>query len=141
MRKILGIVLAVAMLTVGCGAGLASILANIVSGVVDAITIVDQVNDFVDTYFKSNPNPDLQKKIGTVISKCRTSINNLVNRAARGSQDLQNKEVLAATVEFKAAFDELMDLVGPLGCQVDGGKYKGAPSTFTVKKPLLLLDK
>jgi len=140
MKKRLGMVLMVAVLTMGCGASLAAILAATISGVQDAMLILDQVSSFVDTYFATKPAPELQAKIDTAFEKCNKALN-IINRTAQGGQDVQNKNMQAAMKDFQAAFLDLMDLVGPLGCQVAGGKYKGTPATLTVNRPMLMAQK
>ena len=124
---------------VGCGATLGTIIATVLSVVTDASLIVDQVQDFVDTYFDAKPDPVVQAKVTAIIGKCRSALI-VMDRAAKGGQDLNSKDVVAAMKNFQEAFAELMNLVGPLGVKIAGepAKLGDGPARLTIMRPLAM---
>lgn len=124
---------------VGCGATLGTIIATVISVITDAALIVDQVQDFVDTYFDGKPDPVVQAKVTAIIGKCKTALI-MMDRAAKGGQDLNSKDVVAAMKDFQEAFAELMILVEPLGVKIKGepNRLSSVPTRLTIMRPLAM---
>lgn len=123
--------------TAGC-AGLVSLLPKVVSIATDAAMILDGIQAFVSSYFVAAPNPELQAKVDDAITDCRVSLQ-IALRTADGAESLSRSEVDEAFDAFKAAYLELMQLVGPLGVKqalpgVD--TMQVSPQSLTVPQPL-----
>jgi hypothetical protein len=138
MKKLIATAILLVSL-VGCGATLGTIIATVISVITDAALIVDQVQDFVDTYFDGKPDPVVQAKITAIIGKCKTALI-MMDRAAKGGQDLNSKDVVAAMKDFQEAFAELMILVEPLGVKIKGepDKFGDVPARLTIMRPLVM---
>lgn len=138
MKKLIATVI-VFIALVGCGATLGTIIATVISVITDAALIVDQVQGFVDTYFDGKPDPVVQSKVTAIIGKCKTALI-MMDRAAKGGQDLNSKDVVAAMKDFQEAFAQLMILVEPLGVKIAGepAKLGDVPTRLTIMRPLAM---
>lgn len=98
-------------------------LPTVVSAVVDAITVLNQIEAWANVYFAAHPDKDKQKAVAQAIGKARSALN-AANRTCRGTQELNQAQVDAAFADFKVAYQELSALCGGL----PGGGFR-------VKKP------
>lgn len=105
--------LALAFGSVGCAA-IASALPTVISAVVDGMSIIDQIQHFVDAYFANKPDKEKYEQVAHAIARCRSALNT-ANRIANGAEKLNQEKVDDAFTDFRVAYQELMVLVGPLG--------------------------
>jgi hypothetical protein len=135
MFKILACILALS--TASC-ATLSGNLPNIIAYVQDGEFILNSISRFVDLFFRTSPNTDLQLKIEKVMDQARTALD-LALRAASGGQKLDQKQVDAAFEEFKKAYADLLILVAPLGVRTStDGSFRGTPIGLLVPAPMAL---
>ena len=135
MFKILVCILALS--TASC-ATLSGNLPSIVAYVQDGEFILNSISRFVDLFFRTSPNTDLQLKIEKVMDQARTALD-LALRAASGGQKLDQKQVDAAFEEFKKAYADLLILVAPLGVRTStDGSIRGTPIGLLVPAPMAL---
>lgn len=139
MKPIVALVLA---LSLSAGPGCATIapfLPTVIAAVTDGALVVDTIDRFVDRYFESRPNPDLQKKIDIATARVRSALDAAL-RIASGAQHLNQAKVDEAFAEFRLAYQDLLALVGPLGVMTDrGGKLQARPGGgLLVPEPMAL---
>lgn len=101
----------------------------------DGQLVVSTIESFARTFFVSNPNPDLEKKINTAVARARAALDGAI-RAANGTGDLHKGDVDGAFAEFKVAYTDLINLVHPLGISTAGDHLKAVPGGLVVPSPL-----
>ena len=99
---------ACAVLT-SCHALLAA-LPEIIAVVTDAMLVLDQIQAFVDRYFKGAPNPPNEATVRDAMARARAALQ-LVNRAALAAEDIEQKDYDAAIKEFEQAYNDLLIVV------------------------------
>ncbi|MES1205011.1 MAG: hypothetical protein ABUS79_03660 [Pseudomonadota bacterium] len=127
--------LSAALAAPGC-ATVATYLPTVIAAVTDGALVLDTIDKFVDRYFESRPNPDLQKKADIAIARTRSALDAAL-RIAAGTKDLNEAQVDAAFAEFRIAYTDLMALLGPLGVS-SGNALRATPGGLTVPEPLAL---
>lgn len=135
MLKKLALIVAFAFAVPACAAVVAS-LPTIVAAVTDGLMVVDSIKQFVDTYFKVQPNAALESKVEIAITRVRQALH-VALRATKGTEKLTQEQVDAAFAEFRAAYTELLVLVGPLGVTT-GDTLRATPGTLSVPEPMAL---
>lgn len=111
-------------------------LPAIVAAVTDGLMVVDAIKEFVDTYFKVQPNPTLQDKVAQALIKTRGALNAALH-ATQGAERLTQQQIDDAFKEFRQAYAELLALVGPLGV-VSGDSLRAVPGGLYVPEPMAL---
>lgn len=135
MLKKLALIVAFAFAVPACAAVVAS-LPTIVAAVTDGLMVVDSIKQFVDTYFKVQPNIALEGKVEIAITRVRQALH-VALRATKGTEKLTQEQVDAAFAEFRAAYAELLVLVGPLGVTT-GDTLRATPGALSVPEPMAL---
>lgn len=120
----------------GC-ATVASSLPIVIAAVTDGMLVLDSIQMFVDTFFKIKPNQDLEKKIRDGIARSRSALNAAL-RLAQGAEKLDQAKIDEAFAEFRAAYADLLVLLGPLGVQQQGSTLKATPDGLIVPEPLAI---
>jgi hypothetical protein len=105
-------------------------LPTVIAAVTDAVVILDQIEAFVDAYFARNPDPPKQALAAKAIAKTRASLNTAL-RTSRGTEELNQERVDQAFAEFRAAYQDLLVVVGPLGVRPPGA-LTAAPASGEV---------
>jgi hypothetical protein len=137
MKSLRAFVLGLALVfTVGSCAAVVASLPKVIAVVTDASLILNQIDSFVNGVFAVKPDAELQKKYAVVMAATRKALA-AANRIATGSQDLTQSQINDAFAEFRAAYQDLLALVGPLGVTTGNGD-KAAPGTLQVPEPLAL---
>lgn len=137
--KRVALVLALALSISGC-ATVAATLPTVIAAVTDGVMILDAVQRFVDAYFASHPtNPETKSAVQSAIDKARSSLN-VALRTAQGAEKLDQAKVDEAFASFKAAYVELLAVVGPLGVLSGdaNSKMTARPNTLVVPEPTAL---
>jgi hypothetical protein len=146
MKSLRGFVLGLALVfsVSSCAAVVAS-LPKVIAVVTDASLILDQINTFVNGVFAAadaagKPETDLQKKFNEAITKARSALA-AANRTAAGAENLSQSQIAEAFADFRAAYQDLLALVGPLGVSTGNGNGDKAASSgpsLQVPEPLAL---
>lgn len=145
-KRVLPLILLVGLLgmnTSGCSSTPSSVLPIIASYVTDAAMVLGTVQQFVDTYFATHPDPAKQKQVDDAIKKAKTALD-AAQKALAGASELTQAQVTAAFADFVAAYNDLMALVGPLGVTVQdpaGKALKAAPGQLLVPPAAVLVPK
>jgi len=137
IKKLFCVVLFVQLL--GCSAVL-STLPTVITAVLDAVIILDNIEEYVDRYFIMNPNPEKQAKINEVLSIARTSLNVAI-RVTQGAENLSKEEIAEAFQAFKEAYQQLLVLIKPLGIKEAtnlNDTLSLSPEQLVIPKPLAL---
>ena len=135
--------LAPLMATPGCASlkPVVDYLPHAVAYAQDAEFILTGIETFEKGYFAVKPNPTLQSKVETGLTAARAALDAGI-RVCDGTTELTQAQVDLAFADFKAAYTDLLSLLGPLGVQRGGtvGAKMGAPSggTYMVPDPLIL---
>lgn len=143
LAKLARIALVVALLAspLAAGSGCATIapfLPTVIAAVTDGSLVIDTIDKFVDRYFESRPNPDLQKKVDIAVARTRSALDAAL-RIASGAQDMNQAKVDEAFLEFRLAYQDLLALVGPLGVMAGGGgKLQARPGGLLVPEPMAM---
>jgi hypothetical protein len=123
-----------------CAAVVAS-LPKVIAVVTDASLILDQIAGFVNGVFQVKPNAELQKKFEIALARTRSALQ-AANRIASGSENLTQSQINEAFADFRAAYQDLLALAGPLGVQTGNGDKAAAPgptgASLQVPEPLAL---
>jgi hypothetical protein len=123
----------------GC-AEILSFLPKVIATVTDAQMILDEIEDFVDTFFAVKPDPKLQRNVDQALDRCRVALN-VALRTASGAEDLNEQQVEAAFDNFQKAYRNLLVLIEPLGVvQGEPGDKLSATATGLIVPPPLALD-
>lgn len=121
----------------GC-ATIAPFLPKVIAAVTDGALVIDTIDRFVDRYFESRPNAELQKKVDVAVARTRSALDAAL-RIASGAQDLNQAKVDEAFKEFRLAYQDLLALVGPLGVMAGGGgKLQARPGGLLVPEPMAM---
>ena len=121
----------------GCAA-VAPYLPAVIAAVTDGGLVVDTIDRFVDRYFETRPNAELQKKIDVAIARTRSALDAAL-RIASGAQDLNQAKIDEAFAEFRRAYQDLLALTGPLGVMSgSGGRLQARPDGLLVPEPMAL---
>ena len=89
----------------------------ILAAIQDAAIIVDQVAAWVSAYFQAHPDAAKQAQVEAAIAKVRTAIDAAAKLLAGGIAATQ-AQLDQVEMNFTAAWNDLMTLVGPLGVKV-----------------------
>jgi hypothetical protein len=121
-------------------ATVAPYLPKVIAAVMDGALVLDTIEKFVDRYFQSRPNPELQKKADQAIARTRSALDAAL-RLASGARDLNQAKVDEAFSEFRVAYSDLMALLGPLGVSTSsGGSLRATPGGgLVVPEPMALV--
>lgn len=122
--------------TVGC-ATVASTLPTVIAAVTDGIMVLDSIENFIDLYFRAQPNPGKQAKVDEAVARARGALNAAL-RIAKGADNLNQAKVDEAFAEFRKAYVELIALVGEFGVRSGGSGLRAAPGELTVPAPMAL---
>lgn len=117
-------------------ATVAAYLPTVIAAVQDGALVLDTIERFVDRYFESRPNADLQRKADIAIARTRSALDAAL-RAASGAKDLNEAKVDEAFAEFRRAYTDLVALLGPLGLSTGEG-LRATPGGLTVPTPLAM---
>jgi hypothetical protein len=123
----------------GCASFWAA-LPTVVAAFEDSALILDRIGDFVNnTYFREHPDPAKQKEVDAALVKTRDALD-LCARLADAGDAVHKDELAQALADFDTAWNELMQIVGPLGVreQHPGQHMKAGPGEIVVQRPLLL---
>jgi hypothetical protein len=95
----------------GCAAVM-PVIPQIVSVVTDAMVIMGLIDSSVQEYFRTHPQiaPEVRSQYVEVYQKALRALN-ASQAALRGVEDLDQKKYDAAFLEFKTAYQELLDLL------------------------------
>ena len=129
----------VAIPVTGCAA-FWSALPTIVAAVSDTTLVLDQIANFVGTYFRQHPSAELQAKFDAAISDTRSALI-IAERVASAAKDIGDADVQAAFAKFSDAYTALMDLVSQFGVKRASAVFpssKLAPGTMVVPEPAIL---
>jgi len=140
MRSIaLFVTLCLGSLTVGTGcATVAANLPAVLAAINDGTLVLETIADFVKNYFALNPNKDLEAKIDAAITKARMALDTAL-RIANGAQNIDQAKIDEAFSDFKAAYADLIALIGPLGMKVQGTMLTASSTGgLIVPEPLAL---
>ena len=119
-------------------ATIAPFLPTVIAAVTDGALVVDTIDRFVDRYFETRPNPDLQKKIDVATARVRSALDAAL-RIASGAQHLNQAKVDEAFAEFRLAYQDLLALVGPLGVTTsNAGQLRATPGGLMVPEPMAM---
>ncbi len=123
----------------GCSPAVMGTLPKIITAVQDASIILDSMESFMDIFFAKNPDSQRQDKVKESLMKCRSALT-LALRATEGAQKLTQSEINAAFADFRAAYEELLVLVSPIGIrQADAlSAPKSTPTQLIVPEPMAL---
>jgi hypothetical protein len=134
--SMLCLVVALSLGSVGCGA-IMNALPAIVAAVSDGSMILDQIQAYLDTYFKTHPDPIAEKKASFAIAKCRAALI-AAQRTSAGAQKLDQQQIDAAFADFKVAYQELLAIAGPYGVTQEGSTLKASANGLSVPPPAAL---
>ncbi len=126
---------AVLLCTIPSCATVAALLPDVIAAVMDGAQILDAIENFVALYFVQHPDAEAQKKVGEAITKARMALN-IALRTAQASDKLNDAQVEAAFVDFKAAYLELLALTKPYGVHPAGnGRLMASPTGQGLEVP------
>ncbi len=108
-------------------------LPTVVSTVQEAAMVLDTIEDFSRGYFVVKPDAEKQKKVSQAIAKCRAALSATLH-ATSGAQEFDQKDYDASFAEFKKAYEELLNVVGPLGVR-QAGALSAAPTGDSLEVP------
>lgn len=131
-----GLLFCLPIFTVGGCAAVAAYLPSIVAAITDATLILDNIKSFADRYFVVKPDPTLQEKVDSAVSRARIALD-LAIRATQGASDLTQEQIDKAFSEFKDAYVDLLKLVEPIGVTTGDG-IKVVPGGLNVPSPMAL---
>lgn len=140
MRTLVTGLLVATLCLQGCAAVL-SALPTVISWVTDAATILDQIDSFAGLFFSQHPDAETQRYVEVAIAKARASLNAAL-RATQGGQELSKEQLDKAFEDFRAAYAELLAVVGPIGVKQAGQARYGMSTNGTelvVPPPLAML--
>jgi hypothetical protein len=139
MVRTFALALALALSTAGC-AQVVSHLPSVIAAVTDGMLVIDSIERFIDAFFRQKPSPDLEKKVRDGIARSRSALSAAL-RLAQGTEKLEQAQIDAAFADFKAAYTELLVILGPLGVQQQGTALRATPGGLIVPEPLALTFK
>jgi hypothetical protein len=111
--RTLCLTLALCLALPACAAVLAY-LPTALAVISDAVLVLQQIEAFARGYFAAHPDPVTQAKIDAALLRARSALD-AATRLANGAQALDAKQFAAALADFRAAYDDLLVLVGPIG--------------------------
>jgi hypothetical protein len=128
--------LAVWMAIPGGCATIASKLPAVISAVTDGMMVLDTIEAFIRNYFTKHPAPETQARVDVAIARTRGALSAAL-RTAHGAEKLDQAQIDAAFADFKAAYQDLMVLLTPLGVR-SGDRLAAAPNSsgLIVPEPL-----
>jgi len=126
-----------AFLSVSCVQTL-SYLPTVIAAVQDGVMVLDTISRFWAYWQASHPKQTTidPAKVDLAIDRARSSLN-VALRTAQGVEKLDQAQVDAAFVDFKASYTELIALVSKIGVK-SGDKLSATPWGLTVPEPLAL---
>lgn len=133
------------MATTGCASFAAAlpVLVDVIAIVTDAQQILSLIELAAQKYFAAKPNAVLQEKYEKALVKAKLSLDAAL-RAARGAQELDQKQASAAFEDFRAAYQDLLEVLKEAGVVgVDGAlrAAPGGPPQATIPTPMALTMK
>ncbi len=144
MRHIIAtLMLALSLVSVAACGAIASALPSVVAAVTDAALILDEIERFVDAYFASRPDAEGKRQAAQAIGKARSALL-AANRAATGSQKLDQQQIDAAFSDFRVAYQELTAILD--GLRIPGlrvarpgeSALQASPGELAVPPPMAL---
>lgn len=88
-----------------------------ISALQTSALVLDQIQGFVDAYFRATPDAAKEKQVDDAIEKTREGLI-VATKLLEGIEAASQLQIDIATKDFKEAWDELVKLVGPLGVKV-----------------------
>lgn len=121
----------------GCG-GILALVPAIISAVVDAIPIVEQIAQYVDDHFAANPGDQGRDAIKDQLQLVRRDLSALSRVATK--EDASEAELRTALDGFKSDYSKLLMLTGPIGIRSAASSesfstYRGAAGELIVPIP------
>lgn len=106
------------LVVAGCGGISLSQGLNVTIGALQAATdTLDVIQGFVTDYFRAKPDATKEKEVDDAIAKTREGLIT-ATKLLEGVEAATQLQIDNATKDFKAAWDELVKLVGPLGVKI-----------------------
>jgi len=132
------IFLAVLFGLLGCGAVL-SALPRIVPALIDAISIVDQIDKFVEDHFAASPDEGARTELAEAVRRVRADVGT-VSRLVYDEAAKEDGRLDVALADFRRDYSELLRLAAPLGIRTSGrgGAFSASARGLTVPEPILL---
>lgn len=96
---------------------------KIIQAVDVTIQVIDAIDDFADNLFEVQPNPELQKTVKQAVARAKIGLQ-AGKDALQGVEKVSQAQYLEAFAEFRAAYEQVLALLGPLGLQVQGGELR-----------------
>ncbi len=121
----------------GPGCAVVPYLPKVIAAVTDGMMVLDTIEKFIDRYFQSRPNAELQKKADTAIARTRSALDAAL-RIANGAEHLNQAKVDEAFAEFRIAYTDMMALLGPFGVS-SGDALRATPGGLVVPQPLAMV--
>ena len=126
----------------GCAALSAALpeIVSVITKVADASIILDQIKAFVDSYFAAHPDAGKQRGIDAALTKTRLALLT-AQRSAQGAEHLDQKQTDAAFADFRAAYEELTQLLAGIdGLHVakSGEALQARPGELVIPTPLAM---
>jgi hypothetical protein len=95
--------------------------------VIQAIDVTVQVIDAIDKFaadlFAVQPDAELQKTVKQAIARARIGLQ-AGKDTLQGVENVSQAKYLEAFAEFRAAYEQVLALLGPLGLQTKGGEMR-----------------
>lgn len=116
------------------------VVAKVITTVQDAEQILNKLDRAAQLYFAASPDPEQQAKFERAMGKARSALN-AATRAANGMEKLDQQAIDTAFADFKVAYQEVLNVLGPLGVarqQGDQVLLSASGETLTVPPPLAL---
>lgn len=142
MKRSIALILSVAAASfgfIGCAAVMSNLPA-VIAYVQDGQIVLDTIVRFVDAFFVTRPNADLQAKVDRAVARARSALD-LALRAASGTGKINQADIDGAFNDFKVAYLDLMALVGPLGVKTGSALAAAPGGGLVVPEPMVLVRK
>lgn len=112
---------------------LASALPAVSEIVSDGSLILSTIEAFISGFFRNHPDPVTQAKYDAAMQKTRLALI-AAERALAGVKDITEQDMAGAFAEFRAAYEELLQIISPMGVK-SGDRLAAAPGQLMVPSP------
>lgn len=92
----------------------AEFAAEVLPYLTEASEVLDAIDVQAQAHFRANPNPELERRYDTAMSKARLGLS-AAARASEGTKELAGADVESGFDQYEKAFREIMAILGPLG--------------------------
>jgi len=135
--KLIIFLVLISLFSGGCG-GILALVPAVISAVVDAIPIVEQIAQYVDDHFAANPSDQGRDAIKDQLQLVRRDLSALSRAAA--NDEATAAELRTALDSFKSDYSKLLTLTGPIGIRSTSSSesfsmYRGAAGELIVPIP------